>query len=873
MIAISEFGLKIKNIEASTLFEYNIGVRDHYEYKDAMFTNSLFNDYLLDNGLKVWKEESTRDIICLEYNYGSRSYEQEIEHLRKIAMNAREEYRLAKASGDKYLKEIIYNKKKKISELLETARANRYKYKKLSADEIRELYYQNGVDVEYITRTRSGEIKKREVIHYKMLFRSTGKAKKGSCMFICDKLYKKALNWLRMGIELPDEKAQVVEISAYSPLSASGIVDRVNINPENILILKDVDRFFTTNVVSIETDENKHCIAKRIDNYQLKNTLFDGQAIIDESKFPADASGYILLRHHFFKAAAFCGKLQQFFKDYFGDKYETAKVTDMFGVEHYIRDIEMVTTDNAIKWLKFDMSYQYWCDWVHENNCNFGIVKTAHPSKLGAYQKMSYQMVNSLSMDIMEDVVRDSVLYVDKLKTDDAFFLDYLRSKSNFSNDYEVLVALCDRNPEFIRSSYFRERKKDIIKTYVLNMKNGELIQNADNLTVIGSPYAMLLYAATGNPDSVDLDDTFCYEQGTIQCYTERFSDGEHLAFFRSPFNSKNNLSYLHNVYHEKMQKYFIFGPNIIAINMNGTDAQDRNNGMDMDSDFGYTTNHPAIVEHARRCYLEYPTIVNNIPKDGNVYNNTPLDFAKIDNGLAASQLDIGESSNLAQIAQSYACNFDDPKFNDYVCILSVLAQVAIDNAKRRFDIDLAAEIHRIKMDMNISTYKYPSFWGSIKKNFNKKNINKSLICPMNYLCDLKLDKPRNSSSTLQMDYFFNRYELEKDRRTSKKVEEFIEKYSLLLNEYNSSENDDDKYLLLRSNFNSLIEDIQKIYVSRTYLGLFSWLLDRAFIISTEGKKHRTTVKTTIMKNRSLLIKVLYMVNPENLIECFSKNI
>ena len=199
--------------------------------------------------------------------------------------------------------------------------------------------------------------------------------------------------------------------------------------------------------------------------------------------------------------------------------------------------------------------------------------------------------------------------------------------------------------------------------------------------------------------------------------------------------------------------------------------------------------------------------------------------------------------------------------------------QVAIDNAKRRFDIDLAAEIHRIKMDMNISTYKYPSFWGSIKKSFNKKNINKSLICPMNYLCDLKLDKPRNSSSTLQMDYFFNRYELEKDRRTSKKVEEFIEKYSLLLNEYNSSENDDDKYLLLRSNFNSLIEDIQKIYVSKTYLGLFSWLLDRAFIISTEGKKHRTTVKTTIMKNRSLLIKVLYMVNPENLIECFSKNI
>ena len=72
---MSEFGIKIKNIEASTLFEYNNGVRDHYEYKDAMFTNSLFSDYLKDNGLKIWKEESTRDLICLEFNFGSRSYE------------------------------------------------------------------------------------------------------------------------------------------------------------------------------------------------------------------------------------------------------------------------------------------------------------------------------------------------------------------------------------------------------------------------------------------------------------------------------------------------------------------------------------------------------------------------------------------------------------------------------------------------------------------------------------------------------------------------------------------------------------------------------------------------------------------------------
>lgn len=576
-VHISEFGLKIKNIEASTLFEYNNGVRDHYEYKDAMFTNSLFKDYLMENGLKAWKDESTRDIICLEFNFGSRSYQKELEHLHKVAYAAKCEYNAAKVRNDKFLMDKAYNKRKKLSQLLKTAYENKHKYLEKTTDEIRDIFYNNGVDVEYITRTRSGEIKKREVIHYKMLYRSTGKAKKGSCMFIRDKLYKKAINFLRMGIELPDENAPIVEISAYAPLISSAIVGKIKINPKNILILKDVDRFFKTNVISVETDENKHCIAKKIDDYELKNTLFDGQALIDSSIFPEWADGYILLRHHFTKMAAFNTNIQKFFKDYFGDKYLTATVTDMFGNEHYVKDIELITTDNSVKWLKFNISYDYWCEWVYDNNCQFGIVKTAHESKLGDVQKMSYQMVNSLDASIMEEVVKESVSYVNKLKTDNNVFLEYLKKNINFSNDYEVLIALCKHNKEFVRSTYFRNRKKKIIEAYVLNLKTGKLLQNAENLVIVGSPYAMLLYAATNNESIVDMDDTFSVEPGTIQCYTERFEHDEHLAFFRSPFNSKNNLTYLHNVHSEKMKKYFNLGKLIIAVNMNGTDFQDRN--------------------------------------------------------------------------------------------------------------------------------------------------------------------------------------------------------------------------------------------------------------------------------------------------------
>lgn len=867
-----KYGIRIKNIEAGTLYEYNNGVRDHFEYKNAMFTNSLFKDYLMENGLKLLNESSTRDIICLEFNFGSRSYEEEIFHLKKLAKAARTEYKLAKAGGTRKQAVKKKNKRQKIAALIQAANLNQKKYSKRSKEEIRKIFYNEGVNVEYTTRKRSGEITKREVIHYKMLYRSTGKAKKGSCMFIRDRLHKKAREFLYMGIRLPKDNPAIVEISAYAPLVSSTIVGKVKIKPENILILKDVERTFMTDVISVETDRDRHCIAKHIGNYTLKNTLFDGQALIDSRIFPEWGNGYILLRHHFCKMASFCCHIQKFFREYFGDKYENATVTDMFGTVHFVRDIELITTDNSMKWLKFDVPYESWCRKVHENGCMFGIVKTAHESKLGEVQKMSYQMVNSLDEAIMDNVTRTSIEYVNRLKQDNGAFLNYLQKNSNFSNDYEVLAALCRQNPDFQRSSYFRRRKEFIIKTYVLNLKCGKLIQDAENLVIVGSPYAMLLYAATGREKSVDDDRTFSVETGAVQCHTKRFGSGEYLAFFRSPFNSKNNLTYLHNVSGPEFDEYFEFGKQIIAVNLIGTDFQDRNNGSDQDSDSGYTTNQPDIVEHARKCRLYYPTIVNNIPKDKNVCQNTMDDFANLDNGLAKSQLDVGESSNLAQIAQTYACNSTDKKYSDYVCILSVLAQVAIDNAKRRFDIDLSREIKRIKSDMNIKKNKYPAFWQLIRKDFNKENINPELHCPMNCLYKLVFTEFRSNEPTLPMSHFFNKFEMDSNRKTCKKVEDLIAGYSLNLYDYNRNDKNDEEYLLLRSDFDELIREIQGMYLSRNYAGLFSWLIDRAFLISPQINSNHAKLNSTLNKNKSVLLRTLYNINSTVLLECFSKN-
>ena len=556
-------GIKIFNIQSASIYEYMNGFRGYMDMTKAMLVNSLFLDYLLDNELIDVQNDSTRSIICLEFGYGTKGYDETKEKIEKNLQN----------------ENISEETKRRLNYFLENLEKNKDKCVKLTREEIREKYYSEGVEITYKSYNQHGrEIAyRRQTIRYKMLYRTPGKAKKGTCMFVDERIYDKVHDFLYMGIKPPDEKAPIVELGAYSSLITSSIEGRIQIKPNEILCLKDVDSLFKTKVMSVETDTDKHCCIREIDNYEVVNTLFDGQGLIDESIFPEWGDGYILLRHHMTKLAAFKTRIQLFMKDYFGDKYETAVVKDMWGRDVRVKDIKLITTNNAFKWIKFGVSYDYWSSWIRRNGCQFGIVKTAHESKLGDVQRMSYQMMNSLEIESMPTVCSKTVEYINKLKSDNNIFLEYLKKNINFSNDYEVLLALCEHNKDFINSTYFRERRQAIVNAYVLNFKNGRSIQDADNLTIVGSPYAMLLHSVGEDPFS---DPTLIPEEGAIQCYTERFDDGEYLASFRSPHNSRNNIGYLHNKHPVELQKYFDLGKLCIAVNMRETDFQSRHNGL-----------------------------------------------------------------------------------------------------------------------------------------------------------------------------------------------------------------------------------------------------------------------------------------------------
>jgi len=504
---------------------------------------------------------------------------------------------------------------------------------KVKKHDLRNQYYKNGVTYVYMKKNKNDEIVDKHPIHYKMLMRSTGKAKDGECVFIRDSLYHKAINFLTMGLyDLMNEEAKqdpekvfrLVELSAYQTLTTATAKGYIHIPLENILIVKDEEVYsdaMKAEIVTVEDksyfkdefmldfdsqklekilnkkgftfDEKKEnltlirekskgalkshgiringkypgwhedveyrrkeCVVNQVSDANIKNVLWDGMGLIDESVFPNGKDGFIYCRSHFFKSCLFRGNVQEFFKDYCYEHkidYETYTLenVDMFERKIKLSEVKAIITDKSLKWLKFiemmggteEKAYKYYRRYMKEHGDYFSIVKSAHSSKWEDLQLMAYQMNNSLpttDREVLGRVAERAINLINKLKTSDDEYLKYLHMKEDDFNINRLLLELVEWNPEFLKTEFFRKKKSTDISKLKEDFCQGRLPQIGDNLTIMDNPISLLL-KAVGDKNYLDEG---CFEivEDGVQCYTLRFEHGERLAAFRSPHNSPNNI-------------------------------------------------------------------------------------------------------------------------------------------------------------------------------------------------------------------------------------------------------------------------------------------------------------------------------------------
>lgn len=559
----------------------------------------------------------------------------------------------------------------------------------------------------------------RRYVRYK---RSNGSARIGKCLFIDKNLYPLMSKWQRCGID-PDnyENFDLAGFEAYIGLTLSSMIGTLEIQPENILVIDDYDSPFHEEMY-VTRDVDGWLESKR-EAFDGKNTIWDGQSLLDSSMFPEEYKQYgmLLLRNRFFKSCCFNTNIQQWFAD-----NEIVSVSQLNGKTRAksISDIKLITTPSSIKYLKFGRLR----DWLDRLDPTFGIVKHEKPTHYlgGRLVSTHYQLINTLEMskDEVHRLLLPTLNFIKLLDNNPAVLRYYIKFQNNdeisrnIKTKNDVIYELLKVTDKFAETKLYEDFKIDLMKSIKADARKGRIRVHGNYSTMFGNPVEMLLYSI-GKFDGTS-------QLGVGNIYTKEFPPDTDVLGSRSPHVCASNVYLARNVSNPEIEKYFNLSKQIVVVNSINEPLLDRLSGSDFDSDTCMLTDNKILIEAAKRNYTKFlvPTSQVQATKVKRTYSNEEL--ADLD--IKTSVNKIGEIINLAQVlttkywdnrhrGQTHEENED--LYKDIIT-LDVLSGIEIDKAKKEFSIDSKREIEKLRKKHHIRTEDgkivMPKFLGFIAK-------------------------------------------------------------------------------------------------------------------------------------------------------------
>lgn len=747
------------------------------------------------------------------------------------------------------------------------------KWNDLSVNELRKVFYTEGFKLRNIIKN-TGEIREVEYVVYK---RSSSKSRTGQCLFIKKTLYNKMIKWSRMSLPLKkDMEIDLAGLLAYESLVGSSLETTIEINPDRILMVSDVDSEFQ-HLCNIVKKGESGFLDSSLDTATVSNSLFDGESLLD-SKFFKDGQAMILLRNHMFKSAAFNTNIQQFLVDNCpkGTRYENWKIRDVYDNEIFAKDIDLIITPSSLKALKFSSvigtekeMWDYWKKKVKEDGNTFGICKHEKQSKFGedeegnVLQQTSYQMINCLPLskeDVKELCITENK-YIERLKNDDEFFIEKVKESSTLINSNDMLVDLYGINNNIVNTKMFRKFRKDFIFNHMNRSKRGKIKLKGDYCVMLGNPMEFL-YHSIGK---FDLSNPPALKGNEI--YTTMFDFDEEYVGFRNPNTSPSNVLIVQNKRVSEIEKYFNLTKNIVCVNAINFPIQDILSGADYDSDTVLLFDNSNLLEIAKKCFNVYHVCVNHIEGQKKKYKLNKHDMYEIDNQLSTSQRNIGKVVNLGQYCMSVYWDLinkgiNNPKVDELlkkVDVMTILSGIAIDMAKKFYEIDIDKEIRNVeKYELLKDRNKKPLFWKYVSQSKTIKNRIETYECPMDYLIN-ELDQVENA--IYKNNHYLEDFLVEKDtskanyKQFDKIIKKIVEMDDLIKSQNAKYMEKDEKVAIIEEITSEYLNYIRKLKINE---GTMYMVL--RYILETENK---------IMLR---LLNVLYQSHKEKFLKCFKNS-
>lgn len=138
-------------------------------------------------------------------------------------------------------------------------------------------------------------------------------------------------------------------------------------------------------------------------------------------------------------------------------------------------------------------------------------------------------MINSLQLtyEEMEEFLKPSIDYIHLLNTEPAVIRNHIRYPSKddwhlpmtaLESKNDIVYKLLGLNERFCETKLYSEFRRDLVRSFVKNLKCGHVLVNGNYSTLLGNPLEML-YNAIGSWNGESTMFLNGFEHSLINCY------------------------------------------------------------------------------------------------------------------------------------------------------------------------------------------------------------------------------------------------------------------------------------------------------------------------------------------------------------------
>ena len=469
---------------------------------------------------------------------------------------------------EKEIKELKEKKNKILNK--KNTRTNKLKIKEINEKIQKEIFIEDYLCVVMDTKGDYDKVLKGfkiNGIEYQRLLSTSGGVKKSVVVFCSKRIHDRLYSQLNAERN-PNIKFVPAKLEAYISLacSASFPVSK----PNGILVVGEPMTRFKEDVIEVNGQGVVRPNVRHVDDYEITHNACDGMGLMTPTlakRWSEEVQEHYTmagccLRQAFTKGMIFTFDFHQFADEV--AKYEI--VTDVWGHQHNIKDIELILTTSMLKlWDSYD-SVDDWLEKTLANDHSFAITKVT-PEKLDEEQTLNYQFLQSLELtdEDIEELCKPFLDSIDGIMNKDyRQSLLYLRGvdlkeKTVLRPPFDYTTAMM-LDESMLNDPYVYSKIKHNITNRIDRAKMGVLPVRGNFSIISGDPYLLCEYVFGFEP-------TGLLKKGEF--YSKFWNDKkvEEVAGFRAPMTSMNNIVMRKIVDNDEVSKWYKYMDTVTIFN------------------------------------------------------------------------------------------------------------------------------------------------------------------------------------------------------------------------------------------------------------------------------------------------------------------